>query len=508
MPNAAKADKDQKKPGLIEEAVEIVKTVVYALGIALFIRVLFFQPYTIPSASMEPNLYRGDYIIVTKWSYGYSRHSIIFSPPIFHGRLFFTPPKRGDIIVFKLPRDGHQDYVKRLIGLPGDRIQMKSGILNINGKPVGEHLLGMHTATDHGAPEQVAWVEETNPEGRKYVIQDHGRGYAADDTDVYVVPQHCYFMMGDNRDNSADSRFDPGLAPTDPKLGGCGWDAKHDAVLNDIGVGFVPEENLVGKAQFIMLSWDDKATIFKPWTWFMDARPSRFFRVLEIVDRRAAAAAELERRLGHAFTDRTLLDAALTHASVSDGARKDVRHNERLEFLGDRVLGLLAAEALVRTDPTWREGELPRRKNAVVTGKPWAAVARGIGLPTALRLAGSTPSPGGRNNDRILGDAMEALMAAVYLDAGLAAARAAFDLAWAEALTAALTEQGREAKTALQEWAMAQARGRCRTTVWSRGSGPTTPLCLPSRSASRAIPRPRARARPCATPKRPPPRRS
>ncbi|HWA62261.1 MAG TPA: signal peptidase I [Caulobacteraceae bacterium] len=282
MSKAAQADKDSdKKPGLIEETVEIVKTVVYALAIALFIRVLFFQPYTIPSASEEPNLYQGDYIIVTKWSYGYSRHSIIFSPPIFKGRIFFHPPARGDIIVFKLPRDGHTDYIKRLVGLPGDRIQMKGGTLWINGKPVGERQLGVHMATDHGLPEPVAWVEETNPEGRKYVIQDHGRGYQADDTDVYVVPPHCYFMMGDNRDNSADSRFDPGLPPNDPRLGGCGWDVRHDAILNDEGVGFVPEENLVGKAQFIMLSWNDKASIFKPWTWFLDARPSRFFHVLK-----------------------------------------------------------------------------------------------------------------------------------------------------------------------------------------------------------------------------------
>ena len=290
MPNAAKAAKaEEKKPGLIEEIVEIVKTVVYALAIALFIRVLFFQPYTIPSASEEPNLYRGDYIIVTKWSYGYSRHSIIFSPPIFHGRLFFNPPKRGDIIVFKLPRDGHTDYIKRLVGLPGDRIQMKNGTLFINDKPVGEHQVATKTVTDRGSPEPAAWVEETNPEGRKYIIQDHGRGYAADDTSVYVVPQHCYFMMGDNRDNSADSRFDPGIAADDPKLGGCGWDPKHDSQLPDTGVGFVPEENLVGKAQFIMLSWDtgendddhSKAYIFKPWTWFINARPSRFFKVLK-----------------------------------------------------------------------------------------------------------------------------------------------------------------------------------------------------------------------------------
>jgi signal peptidase I len=286
MPNAATAE--DHKPGLVEEIVEIVKTVVYALAIALVIRTLLFQPYTIPSASEEPNLYRGDYIIVTKWSYGYSRHSLIFSPPIFKGRLFFTPPKRGDIIVFKLPRDGHTDYIKRLVGMPGDRVQMKNNVLWINDKPLPEVPIGRHLATDHGSPELVTWVKETNPEGRSYTIQDHGPGYTVDDTDVYVVPQHCYFMMGDNRDNSADSRFDPGLAPDDPKLGGCGWDVRHDAILAQEGVGFVPEENLVGKAQFIMLSWDtgvddndhSKAYIFKPWTWFTHARPSRFFHWL------------------------------------------------------------------------------------------------------------------------------------------------------------------------------------------------------------------------------------
>jgi ribonuclease-3 len=175
------------------------------------------------------------------------------------------------------------------------------------------------------------------------------------------------------------------------------------------------------------------------------------------VDRRAAAAAELERRLGHAFADRSLLEAALTHASVSDGAKK-IRHNERLEFLGDRVLGLLAAEALVRSNPDWREGELTFRQNALVNGKTCAAVARSAGLPKALRLSGSTSSQGGRENDRILGDAMEALMAAIYLDGGLEAARRAFDIAWAEALAGVAAEPGREAKTALQEWAMSLGR--------------------------------------------------
>src|SRR4029450_6659245 len=129
------------KTGTVNEIAEIVKTIVYALLIALFLRVIFFQPFTIPSASMEPNLYEGDYIIVSKFSYGYSRHSIPFSPPLFHGRILENQPKRGDIVVFKLPSDGHTDYVKRVIGLPGDRIQMKNGLLYVNEKLVPREAL-------------------------------------------------------------------------------------------------------------------------------------------------------------------------------------------------------------------------------------------------------------------------------------------------------------------------------------------------------------------------------
>ena len=129
-----RAETASEKASGVNDFVEIVKTVAYALLIALFLRVLFFQPFTIPSASMEPTLLEGDYIIVSKFSYGYSRHSIPFSPPLFKGRIMERSPERGDIIVFKLPRDGRTDYIKRLIGLPGDRVQMIDGILHINGK--------------------------------------------------------------------------------------------------------------------------------------------------------------------------------------------------------------------------------------------------------------------------------------------------------------------------------------------------------------------------------------
>ena len=248
------------KPSAAQEILEIIKTVVYALLIALVLRIFLFQPFTIPSASMEPNLYQGDYIIVSKFSYGYSRHSIPFSPPIFNGRVFEQKAKRGDIVVFKLPSDGHTDYVKRVIGVSGDRIQMKQGLLYVNDKLVQRAPLSpVKDEMPGGLIRDVPRFEETLASGRSFVTQDFGPDADYDNTDVYVVPQGYYFMMGDNRDNSSDSRVNPALG----------------------GVGYVPAENLVGKAQIILLSWKPKASIFLPWTWVTDARPSRFFKILK-----------------------------------------------------------------------------------------------------------------------------------------------------------------------------------------------------------------------------------
>src|SRR5215468_7133484 len=175
MSENVQAAQPPEKTSAAGEVVEIVKTVVYALLIALVLRVLLFQPFTIPSASMEPNLYQGDYIIVSKYSYGYSRHSIPFSPPLFSGRLFFQPPQRGDIVVFKLPRDGHTDYIKRLIGLPGDRIQMKGGLLYLNGNLVPRKFMGT-TKEDsgYGFIRDIAVYRETLPGGRTFLTNDFG----------------------------------------------------------------------------------------------------------------------------------------------------------------------------------------------------------------------------------------------------------------------------------------------------------------------------------------------
>jgi len=299
MANASSAAKPTRpeKQGFVAETIEVIKTVVYALLIALVLRVVLFQPFTIPSASEQPNLYRGDYIIVTKWSYGWSQKSIPFLdmiPTIVSGRLFFQKPRRGDVIVFALPHDGHTNFIKRLIGLPGDRIQMKNGRLYINGKPVEEQPAPLPIPPRGISVDDARGQLETNPEGRKYLTQVYATPDASEplpnpnNTVEYVVPPHCYFMMGDNRDDSMDSRFEPELSDGDPKLGGCGLNNGLPAPPDNPGVGFVPEENLIGKAQLVLVSWDTgesdqdntKASLFKPWTWITDLRPDRFFKVL------------------------------------------------------------------------------------------------------------------------------------------------------------------------------------------------------------------------------------
>jgi signal peptidase I len=238
---------------------ELVKTVFYAVLIAVFVRTVLFQPFNIPSGSMQNTLLIGDYLFISKFSYGYSLYSLPWGYWIrrhvdLPGRILGSEPERGDIVVFKYPPDNKTDYIKRLIGLPGDRIQMVDGILYINGNPVPRTYVDEAFAvSEDGVPVPVKRYRETLPNGVTYLTLDVGNT-EADNTGVYIVPAGKYFMMGDNRDNSRDSRAD---------------------------VGFVPHENLIGRARIIWWSVDHTIRLFDPTTWFSAIRYDRIATVVD-----------------------------------------------------------------------------------------------------------------------------------------------------------------------------------------------------------------------------------
>jgi signal peptidase I len=230
---------------------ETVRTVVYAILVALVIRTFLFEPFNIPSGSMIPTLLVGDYLFVSKYSYGYSKHSFPFSFMPFDGRIFESVPKRGDVIVFKLPRDNKTDYIKRVIGLPGDTVQMQDGRLFINGTLVERERVDDYVYRDtSGSLLRSLQYKESLPGGKVHFILEDGDNRRFDNTAEFKVPPGHYFMMGDNRDHSLDSRSE---------------------------VGFVPAENLVGRAEFLFFSTDGSAAIWEIWRWPLAIRFSRFF---------------------------------------------------------------------------------------------------------------------------------------------------------------------------------------------------------------------------------------
>ena len=238
---------------------ETVTIVIEALAIAMLVRTFLYQPFNIPSGSMKETLLIGDYLFVSKLSYGYSRYSFYNLIP-FSGRIFGATPERGDVVVFKLPRDNSTDYIKRVIGLPGDEISVRGGVLYINGKEVPRHRIGdFVTQEDDGPPRPIPAYEETLPNGVKYTVLDSEEDGPFDNVGPYKVPEGKYFMMGDNRDNSTDSR--------------ASW-----------GVGNVPYENLIGRAEIIFFSAAvDEPDAFRwlsPWTWPFDIRWDRFFKLV------------------------------------------------------------------------------------------------------------------------------------------------------------------------------------------------------------------------------------
>ncbi len=235
---------------------ETVRVIIHALIIALVIRTFLFQPFNIPSGSMKATLLVGDYLFVSKYSYGYTHYSFPFSPPLFSGRLFGAEPARGDIVVFRLPKEDSTDYIKRVIGLPGDRIQMIAGVLHINGQSIKRQRIEDYIETEEGdRTQRVKRWRETLPNGVSYTTLDLIDNGFYDNTQEYLVPPGHYFMMGDNRDNSTDSR-----------------------VLSQ--VGYVPFENIVGRAQIIFFSIGEGERAWMIWRWPWAVRWSRLFTIV------------------------------------------------------------------------------------------------------------------------------------------------------------------------------------------------------------------------------------
>jgi signal peptidase I len=242
-----------------EGAGEFFKTVFWAGLLALGIHSFLFEPFYIPSGSMVPTLQVGDYLFINKFAYGYSRYSFPFAPKLFSGRIFGHPIKRGDVVVFVPPGIPGEDFVKRVIGLPGDKIQVSNGVLLINGVPVQVQDAGAYTDTSSGFPTLGRAYAETLPNGVTHNIlrfpdQEQGEEYFANNTGVYTVPPDDLFMMGDSRDNSEDSRF-----PVGP-------------------VGYVPQANVLGPAQLIFFSVDIRHPFLEFWYWPVEIRWKRLLR--------------------------------------------------------------------------------------------------------------------------------------------------------------------------------------------------------------------------------------
>ena len=245
------------KKKFLETVLDNLKTLGFALIVAVIIRSLFFQPFYIPSSSMEPTLLIGDRIFVKKYSYGYSKHSFPFSPPFASGRFFTKKPNYGDLVVFKTPADNRTDYIKRLIGLPGDTVQFKNGKLLLNSKEIlRTKISNDYTIRCGSRSPEINAYKETLPNGKEYIVVYNKFG-SMQNTNEFKVPTDHFFFLGDNRDCSKDSRY-----------------------LSS--VGYVTSENLVGQATLIFFSNDTlSGSILQFWNWGESLRVKRFFEILK-----------------------------------------------------------------------------------------------------------------------------------------------------------------------------------------------------------------------------------
>ena len=434
----------KRKEGGVGESIRLL---IHALIIALVIRTFLFQPFNIPSGSMKATLLVGDYLFVSKFSYGYSHYSLPLSPPLFSGRIMGSKPERGDIVVFRLPKDDSTDYIKRVIGLPGDRIQMIEGVLHINGTPVKRERVDDFVDIDEaGRTTRVKRWRETLPNGVSYRTLDLPYNLQSDNTDVYHVPTDNYFMMGDNRAQLDRQPLPAGrlCAVREHRrpradhllLGGRGR-ARLGSVALALDGALEPafHDRAMRRASANAATHLHRRQRSDANAGAAASKPQNAAKRTQVrpQTRGGRERARADHRLS--LQGPRAAGRALTHISALAGGSRAGSY-QRLEFLGDHVLGLIISDMLFRAFPKGDEGELSRRLADLVRRETCADVARAIDLGEALRLGTFGIQRRRPARTAILADVCEALVGAVFLDGGYPAATELVERLWGERMRA------------------------------------------------------------------------
>ncbi len=440
-------------------AAETGRVIFHALIIAFVIRTFLFQPFNIPSGSMMATLLVGDYLFVSKYSYGYSHYSLPLSPRLFSGRIFGSEPQRGDVVVFRLPKDDSTDYIKRVIGLPGDRIQMIDGVLNINEQPVKRERIDDFIDEDGGRTVRVKRWRETLPNGVSYNTLDLQDNGFLDNTQVYTVPAGHYLHDGRQpRQLDRQPRAEPGRLRAVREPGRPGAD-----------------HLLLGRRRRAGLAFLELAVVGALEPAVHDRAMSRRTKGTQASSKSGSATAS---PTTHCSTARSPIVSALSGKSRASSY-------QRLEFLGDHVLGLVVSDMLFRAFPKADEGELSRRLADLVRKETCAEVARAIDLGAVIKLGTSEANTGGRRRLAILADVCEALVGAVFLDGGYPAAAALIERLWGERMRA----PARRCAIPRPCCRNGRRRAGCRRRSTARSSAPgrTTIPSSASRSCCRTL---------------------